>query len=206
MKNTNNIALLIQDGIVSDIQCNQKPFVQNIKTNNHIDFIFLQFQDDLDVQIKLTEENSSCCVKCIYFGANDQKLNIKIDITHQVAHTKSEQIIKGILTDSAEASFMGTIRIPYHSQKCEGYQNHRALLLSDNAKSESIPELEIYADDVKCSHGSAIGPIDKNQLFYLLSRGINEKNAYKILISAFVLDLVPPEYQSVVQEWIDEHI
>lgn len=206
MKNIDNIALLIKDGITSKIQCNQLPFLQDIKTSEHIDFIFLQFKDNLDVQIKLTGPNSSCCVKCIYFGANEQKLNIKVDVSHQTSHTKSEQIIKGILTDSAQSSFSGVIRIPYHSQKCEGNQNHRALLLSDKAKSESIPELEIYTDDVKCSHGSAIGPIDNNQLFYLLSRGIDEKSAYKILITAFVFDLVPQEYQSIVQEWIDEHI
>ena len=206
MKNIDNIALMIQDGVVSEVQCCQSPFLKNIQTNGHIEFVFLQFKDDLDVQIQLTEKGSSCNVKCAYFGAETQKLNINIDITHHAPETKSEQTVKGLLTDSAQASFSGIIRIPYHSQKCEGYQNHRALLLSDNAKSESIPELEIYADNVKCSHGSAIGPLDKSQLFYLLSRGIDEKSAYKILISAFILDLVPQAYQSVVQEWIDEHI
>ena len=166
----------------------------------------LIFSGQASVRVILDGKDSECTLKCIYLVHSDEQAHINFEVIHKSDQTTSTQLVRGLATDKAKAFFSGRIRIPYDSQKCYAVQNHRGILLSEQASVTAIPELEIYADDVKCSHGSAIGPIDNNQLFYLLSRGIDEKSAYKILITAFVFDLVPQEYQSIVQEWIDEHI
>ena len=80
------------------------------------------------------------------------------------------------------------------------------MLLSDDALVQAVPALEIYADDVKCAHGSATGPLDKNALFYLLSRGITEKMAKKMLLESFIFDMVPNEGLSITQQWIENHV
>ena len=120
--------------------------------------------------------------------------------------TKSSQIIKGIATDKSKVSFNGNIYIDNLAQKSDGLQNHRAVLLSDDACIQAVPALEIYADDVKCAHGSATGPLDETVLFYLLSRGISLKTAEKMLLMSFVADIVPEEYKNITQQWIENHV
>ena len=102
--------------------------------------------------------------------------------------------------------FDGIIRIPKDSQHCDGHQNHRAILLSDTASVQATPELEIYADDVKCSHGSAVGALDENHLFYLLSRGIPMDEAKKILLKSYVMEILPETWEQYVDEWMDENV
>ena len=102
--------------------------------------------------------------------------------------------------------FDGVIRIPFDSQKCDGHQNHRAILLSDRASVRATPELEIYADDVKCSHGSAVGGLDETQLFYLVSRGIQQNMAKKMLLKSYAMELLPEKWEVYVDEWMDENV
>ena len=129
-----------------------------------------------------------------------------IKVIHQSEKTTSNQQIRGLVTDSAAATFTGTIRIPHNSQKCDGSQNHRAVILSDRATVSATPQLEIWADDVKCAHGSAIGPLDKNQLFYLETRGISESGAKKLLLSSYFSDLMPTEFEDVIQDWMVKNV
>ncbi len=114
------------------------------------------------------------------------------DLTSVVAHDApgctSRQTVKNVLSGSARAVFQGKIVVARAAQKTDGYQMNQALLLSDTAEIDSKPELEIYADDVKCSHGATAGALDEDQLFYLRSRGIPGHEAHAILVRAFLAD------------------
>ncbi|MDR3450935.1 MAG: Fe-S cluster assembly protein SufD [Alphaproteobacteria bacterium] len=119
-------------------------------------------------------------------------------ITHKAPQCASRQIYKTVLADKARGVFQGKIIVAPDAQKTDGYQLSRALLLSDQAEMDAKPELEIYADDVKCSHGSAIGDLDEDAMFYLRARGLSENEARALLIEAFIgesFDEVP------VEEW-----
>ena len=162
----------------------------------------LQTGQDLKVKVYLNGKNASCFLKCVYLSASASDNKIEFDVVHQSPETKSSQQIKGVVSGCGKTSFYGIIRMPHDSQKCEGGQDHKALLLSDQASVESIPELEIYADDVKCNHGSSIGTLDKMHLFYLMSRGIDEKTARQMLIRAFLTSDMPSDFEDKINEWM----
>lgn len=111
-------------------------------------------------------------------------------ITHAAPECTSRQTVKNVLSDHARGVFQGKIHVERIAQKTDGYQMNQALLLSDSAEIDAKPELEIYADDVKCSHGATVGALDDDQLFYLRSRGIPGVVARSILIRAFLHDVV----------------
>jgi Fe-S cluster assembly protein SufD len=121
-------------------------------------------------------------------------------ITHKAPNCASRQIYKTVLDGKARGVFQGKIIVSEGAQKTDGYQLSRALLLSDQAEMDAKPELEIYADDVKCSHGSTVGDLDENAMFYLRSRGLSEIQARSLLIEAFVTEILE-EIQ--IEEWRD---
>ena len=105
-------------------------------------------------------------------------------------NTKSYQLIKSVIDDSSKSVYQGKIYVDSKAQKTDGYQLSKAVLLNEQAEFNAKPELEIYADDVKCSHGSASGSLDEDSIFYLMSRGLDQKTAKKLLINGFLLDVV----------------
>ena len=117
-------------------------------------------------------------------------------VVHDAPNCASRQTVKNVLTDKARGVFQGRIEVERIAQKTDGYQMSQALLLSPDAEIDCKPELQIYADDVKCSHGATIGELDDDQLFYLRARGIPEQEARSILIRAFLDDAL----QSVSHE------
>ena len=121
-------------------------------------------------------------------------------INHNKPNTKSSQFLKSALHDKSSCVFQGKIFVESVAQKTDGYQLSRALLLSDLCKFTAKPELEIYADDVKCSHGSSSGSIDEESLFYLRSRGINEKDAKKMMIEGFLAESINKISDKTFQE------
>lgn len=126
----------------------------------------------------------------IFFAALNQVIDNKTEVNHNSPNCLSSQRYKGILTDEAKASYLSKTFVNKIAQKTEAYQLSRGIILSDNSFFHSKPELKIYADDVKCSHGSTIGPIDKDLLFYLRSRGLNKKISTSFLIKSFFHDIV----------------
>jgi len=134
----------------------------------------------------LIETNSEADLQGIFFLKDKNTSNNKTSVKHLAEDCKSNQVYKGILNDDAKATYFSNTHVDQIAQKTEGYQLSKGILLSDNASYFSKPELKIYADDVKCSHGSTIGPIDENAIFYLRSRGISKNAASKILISSFI--------------------
>jgi len=133
----------------------------------------------------------------IYFGDGDQRIDNFMRVEHDNVNGDSRQYYKGILTDKAQATFSGRIVVAQIAQKTDAVQSNRNLLLSEDARAHSKPQLEIYADDVKCTHGATVGELDEEAMFYLMARGINETAARTLLIHAFALeslermDLVP---------------
>ena len=111
---------------------------------------FLQVDQSLKVKIFLMGNGARSEINCGYLLNDNNKINIDIQVLHKSGETSSSQVIRGLVTDSAKVSFNGTITIPYNSQKCDGHQNHRGVILSDKAEIEAVPQLEIWADDVKC--------------------------------------------------------
>ncbi len=143
-----------------------------------------------EINCNLNGKYASAFVNGI-FNLNETKHHeIKTNINHIVENTKSYQLIKGVLEDKSKAVYQGKIFVESKAQKTDGYQLSKAILLNDNTEFNAKPELEIYADDVKCSHGSASGSLNEDSIFYLMSRGLNYQEAKKLLINGFLLDVV----------------
>nr|WP_218061575.1 Fe-S cluster assembly protein SufD [Ameyamaea chiangmaiensis] len=130
-------------------------------------------------------------------------------ITHGAPGCVSRQTVKNVLSGRAHGVFQGKIYVDRVAQKTDGYQMNQALLLSDGAQIDAKPELEIYADDVKCSHGATVGALDDEQLFYLRSRGIPDAEARAILVRAFLLDAVElvrePTLRGILDDAVERH-
>jgi Fe-S cluster assembly protein SufD len=139
--------------------------------------------DSLDV--RMTGEDSSAVVYGLYFPTKDQKMNLLTRQDHLVPRTFSNLHYKGALADRANARWEGMIYVDPKAEKTDGYQKNENLMLSDEANVLAEPGLEIITDDVKCSHGTTITNIDDDQIFYLTSRGIPEKEAEQLVIRGF---------------------
>jgi len=166
-------------------------FTAEILENSSFDAVFI-FTDAtrFDARISLTGKASSCNISALYALNGDKKTDFTATVEHKNAAAVSRQTVKGVAADRASFSFYGIIDVHEHSVKTDAEQLHMGLLLSDDAKITASPQLLIRNDDVKCSHGSAVGDLDKNQMFYLRSRGIGEADAKKILIRAFFADIL----------------
>ena len=143
-----------------------------------------------DVTALLDGEGAECTLNGLYLADGDRLVDNHTVIDHAKAHCPSHEIYKGILGGKARAVFNGKIVVRQDAQKTDAKQTNRALLLSDNASINTKPQLEIFADDVKCTHGAAIGQLDEDQLFYLRARGIADIDARSILIHAFAAQVV----------------
>ena len=118
----------------------------------------------------------------------------------------SDLLFKGVLADQARGVFSGLIKVELNAQKTDAYQKNRTLLLSDEARSDSVPQLEINANDVRCSHGSTTAPVDEQELFYLRSRGISKPVAEKMLVTAFLEDVLNRVPLKNVVKYLEEVI
>ena len=144
-------------------------------------------RNDINVQL---DEYCKADVNGLYLVDRKQKVDNLVYIQHTKPHSDSNQSFKGIIDDEARAYFNGHVRVDKDAQKTNAFQNNRNILLSQDAKAGAKPFLEIYADDVKCSHGATVGQLDENALFYIMSRGISEKNARILLMYAFAAEIV----------------
>ena len=143
-----------------------------------------------EINCNLNDQYSSAFINGIINLKDDQHHEIKTNINHLAENTKSYQLIKSVLNDNSKGVYQGKIFVNSKAQKTDGYQLSKALLLNQNTEFDAKPELEIYADDVKCSHGSTSGNLDEDVIFYLMSRGLNYQQSKKLLINGFLLDVV----------------
>ena len=155
-----------------------------------------------EINCNLNGKYASAFVNGVFILDETKHHEIKTNINHLVENTKSYQLIKGVLENTSKAVYQGKIFVDSKAQKTNGYQLSKGILLSDNAFFHSKPELKIYADDVKCSHGSASGSLNEDSIFYLMSRGLNYKEAKKLLINGFLLDVVEKITDSEIKNLI----
>ena len=192
---------LKKDSILKNYKID-KSFNKNIKYSyNNINqeknsisetFIFSASSDYFknEINCNLKGEYSSAFVNGIFSLKDNKQHEIRTSINHLVENTKSYQLIKSVLGKNSKAVYQGRIYVDSIAQKTDGYQLSKAILLDETSEFNAKPELEIYADDVKCSHGSASGSLNENSIFYLMSRGLNYKESKELLINGFLLDVV----------------
>ena len=159
-----------------------------------------------EINSNLKEKYSSAFINGIINLDNNNHHEIKTNINHLAENTKSYQLIKSVLNDKSTGVYQGKIFVNDQAQKTDGYQLSKALLLNENTEFNGKPELEIYADDVKCSHGSTSGNLDENSIFYLMSRGLNYDQAKKLLIDGFINDVIEKITNIEIQKHLKEAI
>ena len=155
-----------------------------------------------NVYANVNGQNSESNLYGIYLLNEKQHVDNHTTIDHQVAHCLSNELYKGVLSDQSTGVFNGKVFVRKDAQKINAFQSNANVLLSDLASMNSKPELEIYADDVKCSHGSTTGQIDEEAVFYLRARGISEKNAKLLMIDAFIGEVIEKNTNERVKEKI----
>lgn len=161
----------------------------------------------LHLDVGLEGRGSSANVVGAYFGEKNQILDYRYFMRHIGTNTRSDMFLKGAVEDDSRSVFTGMIRIEESGQKTEAYQTNRNLILSDGASAQSVPNLEILANDVKCGHGSTVGPLDAEQKYYLMSRGLDPERAERLQVRGFFEEalgkLPQPELATPVREWIN---
>ena len=185
-----------------------KNFKLDFSNNNNIKYSFNNIDQDInsisetfilsngskfvknEINCNLNGKYSSAFVNGIFSLNENKHHEIKTNINHLVENTKSYQLIKSVLDNSSKSVYQGKIYVSSEAQKTDGYQLSKAILLNENSEFNAKPELEIYADDVKCSHGSASGSLNEDSIFYLMSRGLNYEQSKELLINGFLLDVI----------------
>jgi len=201
IKNTFDTVFLDKNAVLKNI------LIQNSKSNGHFyKYIKSSLEagssyenyilssglklNKIEIEINLNKNNSSCSVYSALNLLEDQHQEIKTRINHNSPNCKSYQKIKNVLNDKSKGVYQGKVFVEKIAQKTDAYQLSKALIVSDNAEFDAKPELEIYADDVKCSHGSTSGSIDSDAVHYLMTRGISKKEAVKLLTNGFLNEVL----------------
>ena len=141
---------------------------------------------DLPLAVDLIGEGSDVNVSGLYLCGGDEKVQIRTEVRHRVPSCTSYQLFNGIAAGTSKVKFYGKIVVAPDAQKTEAYQTNHNLIVSSGAKAEAKPQLEIYADDVKCSHGPTTGQLDTNAIFYMQQRGLSLPQARQLLLAAFL--------------------
>jgi Fe-S cluster assembly protein SufD len=151
----------------------------------------------------LAGEGGECLINGLFVGVGKQHLDNYMKVEHKAPHCGSRQFYNGILDEHSRGVFHGRIIVHKDAQKTDAKQTNRNLLLSDDAQIDTKPQLEIYADDVKCTHGATIGQIDETALFYLRSRGLPESEARGMLLYAFAHESLGRIKPGVIRTWLE---
>lgn len=162
---------------------------------------------DVKLDIRLAGEGAEANIYGAYVCGGAEKVKIAVDMHHDLPHCNSRQLFKGIAGGSSRVDFYGKIIVAQDAQKTEAYQENHNILLTDGAKVDTKPQLEIYADDVKCSHGATIGRLSEEEQFYMRSRGITLEDAKVLQMISFiapVLENIPEtDRESVALQFED---
>jgi Fe-S cluster assembly protein SufD len=150
----------------------------------------------VDMEMHLDGEGSEAKFSGCYFGNEAQHFDFHSFQNHRMGHSLSDLLFKGALRGRARMVYQGLIKVHKDAQRSDAYQANRNLILSNKARADSIPSLEIEANDVRCTHGATVGQVDEDQLFYLMARGLPRREAEQLLIRGFfepVLERIPTE-------------
>jgi Fe-S cluster assembly protein SufD len=158
----------------------------------------------------LAGESSESDLLAVYFGDGHQMLDFRTLQDHDAPHTRSDLLFKGAVEDHARSVYSGLVRLRPSAQKANASQTNRNLVLTEGAGAESIPNLEIEANDVRCGHAASVGPVEEEQLFYLMSRGIPRPEAQRLIVFGFfneVLERIPvAEVRDSVSHAIEQEL
>ena len=203
---------ILKNIIVNNSKCNcyfykylKSDLEKNSTFENYLLSSGLKF-NKLDIEINLNEKNSNSSVFSALNLMNNEHQEIKTRINHNTPNCNSYQMVKNVLNDESKGVYQGKIFVKNIAQKTDAYQLSKALILNDAAEFDAKPELEIYADDVKCSHGSTSGSIDLDSIHYLKSRGISEKEAYQMLINGFLSETLEKLSEGKIKNFLKEKL
>jgi Fe-S cluster assembly protein SufD len=157
-----------------------------------------------EAHVKINGRNANADVFGLYLVDKEQHVDNEVFMDHAVADCTSNQLFKGIADDHAHAVFNGQIMVRKDAQRTQAYQNSKNIAITDKATINAKPFLEIYADDVKCSHGATVGQLDDNAMFYIKTRGINEDDARLLLMYAFAAGVIEKIRLQPLKERIDD--
>ncbi|MBR6886410.1 MAG: SufD family Fe-S cluster assembly protein [Bacteroidales bacterium] len=155
---------------------------------------------DIDITIDLVGPGAEAHIKALYLCKADEKVNFHILMHHRAPGCKSTQRINGIAGGEAQVHFDGTIVVAPDAQQTEAYQENHNIVLTDTAKVDTRPQLEIYADDVKCSHGATVGQLNADELFYMRSRGVPEAEARTLQMLSFLSPVIPAGREGEIEQ------
>ena len=175
-----------------------------VQSGQRTDMVLLVYPGvscDIRLDVRLVGEGAEANIYGAYVCGSNEKVKISVDMRHDVPHCNSRQLFKGIAGGGSRVDFYGKIIVAQDAQKTEAYQENHNLLLSDGAKVDTKPQLEIYADDVKCSHGATIGRLNEEEQFYMRSRGISLEDAKVLQMISFIA----PVLEHVEDEARREH-
>ena len=152
------------------------------------------------MDIDLLGNGSEFSLDGIYFGEEKQIHDNRVFVNHLGKNTSSNMITKGVLGDESSSIFTGTIHIAEGAEKTESHQENRNILLSEEATAQSVPNLEILCDDVICSHGSSVGPIEESVYHYVMARGVEKVDADKLLIKGFFNEVINDSKWEIIHD------
>ena len=163
---------------------------------------------DIKLDVRLAGEGAEANIYGAYVCAGQEKVKIAVDMHHDLPHCNSRQLFKGVAGGMSKVDFYGKIIVAKDAQRTEAYQENHNILLTDGAKVDTKPQLEIYADDVKCSHGATIGRLNEEEQFYMRSRGITLEDAKVLQIISFIAPVLEnikdeAEREAVAQQFED---
>ena len=172
--------------IVSQGQIIRNIEVQSGQRKDMVLLVYPGVSCDIRLDVKLAGEGAEANIYGAYVCGGDEKVNIAVDMHHDLPHCNSRQLFKGIAGGKSRVDFYGKIIVAKDAQRTEAYQENHNILLSDDAKVDTKPQLEIYADDVNCSHGATIGRLNVEEQFYMRSRGITLEDAKVLQMISFI--------------------
>ena len=188
--------------IVSDGLLERKIDVQAGQRTDLVLLVYPGVSCDVKMDVSLLGEGAEANLYGAYVCGGSEKVKISVDMHHDFPHCNSRQLFKGIAGGPSKVDFYGKIIVAQDAQRTEAYQENHNILLTDGAKVDTKPQLEIYADDVKCSHGATIGRLNEEEQFYMRSRGITLEDAKVLQMISFIA----PVLENIQDEAQREHL
>ena len=195
--------------VVSDGQLIRNLEVQYGQKTDMVLLVMPGVSCDVKLDVKLAGEGAEANIYGAYVCGGDERVKISVDMHHDLPHCNSRQLFKGIAGGSSRVDFYGKIIVAQDAQRTEAYQENHNILLTDGAKVDTKPQLEIYADDVKCSHGATIGRLNEEEQFYMRSRGISLEDAKVLQMISFiapVIEQVPESDREAMKDSFEDAV
>ena len=196
--------------IVSEAQLCRQIEVPAGESRDMILLVYPGVSTDIALNVELQGEGAQANIYGAYVCGADERVKIAVDMHHKMPHCNSRQLFKGIAGGKSRVDFYGKIIVAQDAQRTEAYQENHNILLSDDARVDTKPQLEIYADDVKCSHGATIGRLNEEEQFYMRSRGITLEDAKVLQMISFLAPVLEniqdPERRESLTEQLSEAV